>query len=144
MQPHNFQKYFAKKPEDLQSFLLKFCLLIEKNDFIAFYGELGTGKTFSIKIIAEYFNVSDIVTSPSFNIINVYTGDVPIYHLDLYRIKSSVELDAIDWASIISSKGLKLVEWAENAENYLPEPRWDIFLYHSDDRGRIIKVEKIK
>lgn len=88
---------------------------------VAFYGELGSGKTTMIKGFARGLGVKDTVKSPSFVIITEYEGKFPVYHVDLYRIRSQEEFIEIGLDSYLRGDGVCLIEWAERAENLLPE-----------------------
>lgn len=88
-------------------------------------GDLGTGKTQFVKGICEYFKVENVVNSPTFIIVNEYSGksingdETKIFHFDLYRLKSSSELDVIGFNEYINSEAIALIEWPEIAEEYL-------------------------
>lgn len=127
----------------MESFFAEFSERIQKDDCIAFFGEMGSGKTFSIKVICNYFNVIDMVNSPTFNIVNYYSADCSIIHIDLFRINSYHDLLSIDWDIIINSKSLKLIEWSEKADTYLPLPRWEILLEHVSPLGRKVSIQRI-
>ncbi|MCX6156106.1 MAG: tRNA (adenosine(37)-N6)-threonylcarbamoyltransferase complex ATPase subunit type 1 TsaE [Candidatus Kapabacteria bacterium] len=91
---------------------------------IAFYGDLGSGKTEFIKGICDYFQVDEIVSSPTFTLVNKYIAmkddfEFPIFHIDLYRIKNTRELEEIGLREILESdESIKLMEWAEKTFNY--------------------------
>lgn len=89
---------------------------------VAFYGELGSGKTTMIKGICLGLGVEEqtIVKSPSFIMVNEYQGKWPIYHIDLYRIKNLQEILSIGFDEYLNAKGICLIEWAEKIENELP------------------------
>ncbi len=87
---------------------------------VAFYGELGAGKTTMIKGVARGLGVRETVKSPSFVIITEYQGRLPVYHIDLYRIKSPAEFTEIGLEGYLSGDGVCLIEWAERAETLLP------------------------
>lgn len=89
---------------------------------VAFYGELGSGKTTMIKGICLGLGVEEqaIVKSPSFVMVNEYQGKWPIYHIDLYRIKNLQEISSIGFDEYLYAKGICLIEWAEKIENELP------------------------
>ena len=89
----------------------------------AFYGKMGAGKTTFIKAICEVLGVEDVITSPTFAIINEYTdgkGD-PIYHFDFYRIKKLEEVYDMGYEDYFYSGNLCLLEWPELIEDILPE-----------------------
>jgi len=102
---------------------LKFAERLNRGDTVLFYGDLGSGKTEFIKGICRFFNVQEIVTSPTFTIMNQYLGDyidepITIFHIDLYRIKTKDELSDIGFEEyIFSSDTIKLIEWSENSHN---------------------------
>lgn len=89
----------------------------------AFYGKMGAGKTTFIKALCEVLGVEDVITSPTFAIINEYTdgkGD-PIYHFDFYRIKKLEEVYDMGYEDYFYSGNLCLLEWPELIEEVLPE-----------------------
>ena len=89
----------------------------------AFYGKMGAGKTTFIKALCEVLGVEDVITSPTFAIINEYTdGKVdPIYHFDFYRIKKLEEVYDMGYEDYFYSGNLCLLEWPELIEDILPE-----------------------
>jgi tRNA threonylcarbamoyladenosine biosynthesis protein TsaE len=89
----------------------------------AFYGEMGAGKTTFIKAICKYLNVEDIVSSPTFAIINEYlsSDNKRIFHFDFYRLKNTAELFDIGYEDYFFSNNYCLIEWPEKIEGYLPE-----------------------
>ena len=89
----------------------------------AFYGKMGAGKTTFIKALCEVLGVEDVITSPTFAIINEYTdgNDEPIYHFDFYRIKKLEEVYDMGYEDYFYSGNLCLLEWPELIEEILPE-----------------------
>lgn len=89
----------------------------------AFYGKMGAGKTTFIKALCEVLGVEDVITSPTFAIINEYTDgkDDPIYHFDFYRIKKLEEVYDMGYEDYFYSGNLCLLEWPELIEDILPE-----------------------
>ena len=89
----------------------------------AFYGKMGAGKTTFIKALCEILGVEDVITSPTFAIINEYTdgNDDPIYHFDFYRIKKLEEVYDMGYEDYFYSGNLCLLEWPELIEEILPE-----------------------
>ena len=78
----------TKNPEETKNLGKDVSKLVKPGDILAFYGELGAGKTCFIQGISLGLKVKDYVTSPSFTIINEYQGKVPIYHFDLFRLNA--------------------------------------------------------
>jgi tRNA threonylcarbamoyladenosine biosynthesis protein TsaE len=97
-------------------------------------GELGAGKTTLVQAICRGYGVSDEVTSPTFNLVHNYRGSRgPVFHLDLYRLKSSDELTNIGWDEIVASDALILIEWPERAVDQIPRLHVPISLQHLPD-----------
>jgi len=111
----------------------QFAELLTKGDVVALYGDLGAGKTEFVKGVCDYFGVEDIVSSPTFTIMNQYFGtdasgdEITIYHVDLYRINSTKELEEIGFDDcMFSHNAVKLVEWSEKAGDMLPKVHWTV------------------
>ena len=89
-------------------------------DVIAYFGDLGSGKTALTRGIAQGLGVTDLVTSPTYTIVNEYlTGRIPLFHFDMYRLGSSDELFDIGWEDYLARGGVCAVEWSENVEDAL-------------------------
>ena len=85
-------------------------------------GDLGAGKTLFVQSLARAMGVSGEVTSPTFNIMNIYAGRMPICHFDLYRLESEAELDEIGFYEYADAPdGLVVIEWADKFPEALPE-----------------------
>ena len=91
-------------------------------DVIAYFGDLGAGKTALTRGIAQGLGVTDLVTSPTYTIVNEYlTGRIPLFHFDMYRLGSSDELFDIGWEDYLARGGVCAVEWSENVEDALQD-----------------------
>lgn len=113
--------------------------LLKAGDTVCLYGDLGSGKTNLSYGIALGLEVRDqYITSPTFTFVNEYEGRLPLYHLDLYRIKDPEELENIGFDEYVESDGVALIEWAERAEGDLPVQRLSIYLSTVDETGREI------
>ena len=89
-------------------------------DVIAYFGDLGAGKTALTRGIAQGLGVTDLVTSQTYTIVNEYlTGRIPLFHFDMYRLGSSDELFDIGWEDYLARGGVCAVEWSENVEDAL-------------------------
>lgn len=105
----------------------------------AFYGKMGAGKTTFIKAICEELGVEDVVTSPTFAIVNEYTGnDGAIYHFDFYRIKKEEEVYDIGYEDYIDSGCPCFMEWPELIENLLPEDTVKVTIEEQADGTRMV------
>lgn len=123
-------KHITNSEEETIRLGKDFASNINAGDILYFYGDLGSGKTEFIKGICEYFKVVDIVTSPTFTIMNKYVGEkkgneIAIFHIDLYRIEKEKELDEIGFEDcLFENNSIKLIEWAEKAESHLNKPTY--------------------
>jgi tRNA threonylcarbamoyladenosine biosynthesis protein TsaE len=101
---------------------------IRRGDVVALYGDLGSGKTVFAQGLCAGLGVAQDVTSPTFTIIQEYTGPMRIFHVDLYRIGSWMELEELGMPSILEEADVAIVEWAEKAEPILPAQRFSVRL----------------
>ena len=111
------------------------------NMVICLKGDLGTGKTLFTKGFAQAMEIDEEITSPTFNIIKEYTtGEMPLYHMDVYRLDGKVEDLGIE--EYYTRKGITIIEWADMIPDYLPKNRLDIKIKSSgeDENKRIIVI----
>jgi tRNA threonylcarbamoyladenosine biosynthesis protein TsaE len=111
----------------------------------AFYGKMGAGKTTFIKAICEELGVEDVITSPTFAIVNEYTSHSTlltphssIYHFDFYRIKKLEEVYDMGFEDYFYSGSLCLIEWPELIEEVLPEDAVKVSIQEKEDGSRAI------
>jgi tRNA threonylcarbamoyladenosine biosynthesis protein TsaE len=106
----------------------------------AFYGKMGAGKTTFVKAICEELGVDDVITSPTFAIINEYTStkDDTIYHFDFYRIKKLEEVYDMGYEDYFYSGALCFIEWPELIEEILPDDAVRVSITEQDDGSRIV------
>lgn len=109
---------------------------------VLFYGQMGVGKTTLIKEICKSLHTKDVISSPTFSLVNEYRtqNDEPIYHFDFYRIESEEEALDIGVEDYFYSGDWCLIEWPNNIENLLPLDAVEIHLSHADDGKRSIQL----
>ena len=113
--------------------------LLDAGDTVCLYGDLGAGKTNFTYGIAQGLDVQEpYITSPTFTFVNEYQGRVPLYHIDLYRLKDPDELENIGFEDYIESDGVTVIEWAERAEDELPVGGLSVYLAYVDEHSREI------
>ena len=115
--------------------------LLLQGDVVALVGELGTGKTQFIKGLAARVGVGDThyVSSPSFTLINEYTGRTPLYHIDLFRLKSEKEARELGLEEYFS-EGITAIEWADKIPSYLPKEMLFIHITYTGKNTRSLEI----
>ena len=108
------------------------------NMVICLNGDLGSGKTVFTKGFASAMAINEI-TSPTFNIIKEYVGELPLYHMDVYRTNGKVDNLGLD--EYFEKGGVTIIEWAEMIEDYLPEERLDITFKITGENTRIMVIQ---
>ena len=109
----------------------------------AFYGKMGSGKTTFIKALCEELGVEDVVTSPTFAIVNEYRSATTaelIYHFDFYRIKKLEEVYDMGYEDYFYSGSLCLIEWPELIEELLPDDAVRVHIEEQPDGKRLLKI----
>ena len=115
--------------------------LLRPGDLVLLLGDLGSGKTHLAKGIVAGLGSSELVTSPSFVLVNEYRAQgTTIYHADLYRIESPDELLGIGLEEAWSGPNISLVEWADRAGARLPAEHLAVHLRHLDETTREIEL----
>ena len=108
-----------------------------ENMVICLQGDLGSGKTIFTKGFAQALGIEENITSPTFNIIKEYpNGELPLYHMDVYRLDGKV--DGIGIEDYYNKGGVVIIEWADLIQDYLPEERLDIKFKIVDEETRTL------
>ncbi|NCD05089.1 MAG: tRNA (adenosine(37)-N6)-threonylcarbamoyltransferase complex ATPase subunit type 1 TsaE [Spirochaetia bacterium] len=107
---------------------------------ISLRGSLGAGKTVIAKGIAQYLNIEEAIVSPTFTIIQEYSGTLPLYHMDLYRISGCDEFEMIGGEEMLYGNGITLIEWSEKIEEMLPENTIYIDITILENLDRVINI----
>lgn len=142
--------YSTNSEEETAELGRTFAKRLLPGDVVAFYGDLGAGKTEFIRGICTNYNVKELVTSPTFTIMNQYSGEynndeIKIFHIDLYRIKNQNELEEIGFDDCIYSKSsIKLIEWAEKAEERLGNLSYEVNIKLDENEDSKRKIEILK
>ncbi|MCX6256085.1 MAG: tRNA (adenosine(37)-N6)-threonylcarbamoyltransferase complex ATPase subunit type 1 TsaE [Bacteroidia bacterium] len=119
--------------------LLKHC---RENRIFAFYGSMGSGKTTIIKAICKVLGAADIVSSPTFTLVNEYRTSIgeTLYHIDFYRIKKQEEVFDFGVEEYLSGDSYCFMEWPELVEEILPPGTVKVRITVDDDEQRILMV----
>ena len=126
--------------EEMKIFENKLASGLKEGDVLNLIGEMSAGKTTLTSFISQYFSVDDS-SSPTFAIVNIYEGDIKIYHLDLYRFDDQDEILDIDYETYFyPDGGLTILEWAENVSDYLPDDMINIEIRKISENKREIEI----
>lgn len=132
----------SNSEEETKNIAIEFLKDLKDGDVIVLNGDLGTGKTFFIKKIAEELNINN-ANSPTFAIVNEYTGNKKIYHFDFYRINKVNELHDIGLEDYLADQNaITFIEWGNLFPDILPENRYEINITIIEDEKRKFEIRK--
>ena len=131
--------------DQIQEAARQFVDAMGDNTVFAFYGKMGAGKTTFIKAVCEVLGVSDVITSPTFAIVNEYRSDLAgelIYHFDFYRIKKLEEVYDMGYEDYFYSGALCFIEWPELIEELLPGNAVNVYIEEKEDGTRTVRFDE--
>lgn len=132
-------RYITGSAEETESAGKHIADRLKKGDIVAIHGGLGAGKTALVRGIAARLTPEAQVSSPTFSIVNVYNGEIPLYHFDLYRLEGADDLWSIGFDDYLDGSGICLVEWSERSGNMGEMVRVDIV--EEPDGTRVITAD---
>lgn len=135
-------KISIKSLDSIHEAAREFIKNIGTGHVFAFYGKMGAGKTTFIKAVCEELGVDDVITSPTFAIVNDYTSskdDSHIFHFDFYRIKKLEEVYDMGYEDYFYSGSLCFIEWPELIEDILPGDAVKVTITQNEDGGRVVE-----
>ena len=116
-------EFLTTSPTDTEAIGAALGKILPPGTVIAYRGDLGAGKTAFTRGLAKGLGCTDMVTSPTYTIVNEYlSGRIPLFHFDMYRLASSDDLWDIGWEDYLDRNGVCAVEWSENVEDALEMP----------------------
>lgn len=117
---------------------------LKDGGFVAFFGGMGMGKTAFVRGMARAFGIEDYVTSPTFAIVNEYSGKVNLYHFDMYRVETIDDLYSTGFFDYLDEKNVIAVEWSENITEALPDKYVSVKIEKGEhDDQRIVYIDFI-
>lgn len=131
----------SHSPQETKAIAGKLTVLLEKGDIVSLTGDLGAGKTCFVQGLAQAMNLDFNITSPTFTLIKEYTGPLPLYHFDVYRLSSTQELVEIGYEEYFFDSGITVVEWGDKVAPLFPEDFLEIEFHRlkGNNRKLIIK-----
>ena len=136
-------EFLSHSPEETQAVAEKLAKSLKPGVIVCLFGELGAGKTTFVQGLAKGLKIkkSETVQSPTFVIMNIYYGKVPIYHFDLYRLKDARQISLIGYEEFLYGDGVAVIEWPENLGSLMPEKYLAVHLQHKGENSRLIQVK---
>jgi tRNA threonylcarbamoyladenosine biosynthesis protein TsaE len=116
---------------------------LEPGDIVALTGGLGCGKTVFAQGVCAGLDVKEVVTSPTYTLVQEYAGRMPVHHFDFYRLESAREIDDLDLPGYFQAGGVCLIEWAERGLAFYPDGHITVELARTFENGRPVVERRI-
>lgn len=130
--------YITQSPAETEQLGVMLGEKLNSGRIIAYRGDLGAGKTAFTRGLARGLGCTEQVTSPTYTIVNEYlSGRIPLFHFDMYRLRSSDDLWSIGWDDYLDRGGVCAVEWSENVADAMEDAIWVTIEKTGDDQRRI-------
>ena len=134
-------EFITNSPEETEKIGERLAAVLTPGTILAYLGDLGAGKTAFTRGLARGLGCRDTVTSPTYTIVNEYTsGILPLFHFDMYRLRSSDDLFDIGWEDYLERGGICAVEWSENVADAM-EDAITVRIEKLGDEQRRITIE---
>ena len=133
----------TKSPKETQTLGEELGKKLKPGNVIALIGDLGTGKTCLTQGITRGVGIAphEVVSSPSYILINEYNGNIPIYHIDLYRIETFEEIAELGLSEYVDGVGICIIEWADRMGDVLPDTCIKVHITWENENTRSIKIQ---
>jgi len=136
-------KFISKSIKDTQEFASEFAKDLKPGAIVLLKGDLGAGKTTFVKYVVKSLGSKDLVTSPTFTLLNEYNAKVAVYHFDMYRLKDGAEAVDCGLDEILrKNDGVCFVEWPEKVKSILPKNCYVVNITSGTNGERIFEVSK--
>ena len=133
--------YKNQTEQDIDNIAKEIAKNIKGNELFLLYGNLGSGKTFFTNKLCKHLGLESLVNSPSYILLNEYSGDTQVLHYDLYRLSSSI--DAIELGILDRlSEGITIIEWPELIREYITRECIEIHFSHAGE-NRDLEIKYI-
>ena len=130
--------FYTNSPAETEALGFALGKILKPGTVIAYCGDLGAGKTAFTRGLARGLGCADLVTSPTYTIVNEYlSGRMPLFHFDMYRLRSSDDLFDIGWEDYLDRGGVCAVEWSENVDDAMEDAIYITIEKLGEDSRRI-------
>ena len=134
-------EYITNSPAETEAVGAALAKVLQPGTVLAYRGDLGAGKTAFTRGLAKGLGCGDMVTSPTYTIVNEYlSGRMPLFHFDMYRLASSDDLWDIGWDDYLERGGICAVEWSENVDDAMEDAIY-ITIEKTGEESRRIQIE---
>ena len=134
-------EFITNSPEETERIGERLAKALRPGTILAYEGDLGAGKTAFTRGLARGLGCTDLVTSPTYTIVNEYlSGRLPLFHFDMYRLASSDDLWDIGWEDYLDRNGVCAVEWSENVTDAMENAIW-VRIEKTGEESRRITIE---
>lgn len=133
--------FFTHSAEETIALGYKIGKKLKKGDIIAMQGTLAAGKTTITKGIAQALEISEEITSPTFCLISEYSGKMPLYHMDVYRLDGTEDFINLGVDDMLYGDGVCIIEWSEKIMEELPKNTIILRILPQEDGSRKIEIE---
>ena len=134
-------EFLTNSPEETEKVGIALGKILTPGTILAYRGDLGAGKTAFTRGLARGLGCTQQVTSPTYTIVNEYLGGrLPLFHFDMYRLRSSDDLFDIGWDDYLDRRGVCAVEWSENVADAMEDAIW-VTIEKTGEESRRITIE---
>lgn len=137
---HGSIDLLSRAPDETRKSAAALAELLVPGDVVSLAGELGAGKTAFVQGAARAMGVQEPVVSPTFVLVREYRGEVPIYHVDVYRLDRLQEVHDLGFEDFLDPGGVVFVEWGDAIEALLPDSHLRVELTSDDDETRRLRI----
>lgn len=131
--------YITRNREETHQKGAEFAEKLKPGNVVALYGDLGSGKTVFAQGICKGLHVTAYVTSPSFTLVQEYSGDMDVFHFDFYRLTCEQQVETLGIDYYFERNGVSIIEWPEIAEKLLPETTVKVKISRFFEKGKLIE-----
>jgi len=134
-------EFISGSPQETFSLGRRIASFLKPGSVVALSGELGSGKTYLVKGIADGLGIKETITSPTYTIISEYNSSPVLYHIDAYRLLNDEDFENLGGLEIINGCGISLIEWSERIPNSLPQDAITVNIKITGDCSRLIQIK---
>jgi len=135
--------YLSQSEEETKALARRLATLLPEGALISLTGPLGSGKSVIAKGIAEALKIEEAIVSPTFTLVQEYTGTLPLTHLDLYRLEGADDFEGIGGEELLYGEGFVVIEWGEKIEELLPPSAIKVILEIGPSGERKIELKGV-